>query len=80
MIPRVASPDREKHLQHLDNFFAALAANGRAINMEKCVFAIPTLEFLGKGLQVCKTLCLIGKLKSHSHAFPCKCWINFSPR
>jgi hypothetical protein len=27
--------------------FAALAANGLAINLEKCVFAIPSLEFLG---------------------------------
>jgi hypothetical protein len=31
----------------LDKFFAALAANGLPINLEKCVFAVPTLEFLG---------------------------------
>jgi hypothetical protein len=44
---RVASPDRPTHLQHLDKFFTAFAANGLAINLEKCVFAVPTLEFLG---------------------------------
>jgi hypothetical protein len=43
----VGSPDRETHLQHLDKFFAACAANELAINLEKCVFAVPTLEFLG---------------------------------
>ncbi len=44
---QVASPNRETHLQHLDSNFLALAANGLAINLEKCVFAIQTLEFLG---------------------------------
>jgi putative transposase len=44
---RVGSPDRETHLHHLDKLFTALAVNGLAINLEKCVFAVPTLEFLG---------------------------------
>ncbi len=44
---RVGSPDRETHFQHLDKLFSALATNGLAINLEKCVFAVPTLEFLG---------------------------------
>jgi hypothetical protein len=44
---RVGSPDRETHLHHLDKLFSALAVNGLAINLEKCVFAVPTLEFLG---------------------------------
>jgi hypothetical protein len=44
---RVGSPDRETHLHHFDKLFTALAANGLAINLEKCVFAVPTLEFLG---------------------------------
>ncbi len=44
---RVGSPDRKTHLQHLDKLFTALAVNGLAINLEKCVFAVPTLEFLG---------------------------------
>jgi hypothetical protein len=43
---RVGSLDRETHLRHLEAFFAALAANGLAINLDKCVFAVPTLEFL----------------------------------
>ncbi len=29
------------------HFFAALAASGLAINLEKCVFTVPTLELLG---------------------------------
>jgi hypothetical protein len=44
---RVGSPDRETHLHHLEAFFAALATKGLAINLDKCVFAIPTLKFLG---------------------------------
>ncbi len=44
---RVGSPDRQTHLHHLEAFFKALAANGLAINLEKCVFATPSLEILG---------------------------------
>ncbi len=44
---RVGSPDRQTHLRHLEAFFSALAANGLAINLEKCVFATPSLEILG---------------------------------
>jgi hypothetical protein len=43
---RVGSPDRQTHLRHLEAFFTALAANGLAINLEKCVFATPSLEIL----------------------------------
>jgi hypothetical protein len=45
---RVCSPDRQRHLHHLEEFFKALAANGLAINLEKCVFATPSLEILGQ--------------------------------
>ncbi len=44
---RVGSPDRQTDLHHLEAFFKALAANGLAINLEKCVFATPSLEILG---------------------------------
>jgi hypothetical protein len=44
---RVGSPDRETHLHHLNKLFTALAVNGLANNLEKCVFAVPTLELLG---------------------------------
>jgi hypothetical protein len=44
---RVGSPDRQTHLRHLEVFFTAFAANGLAINLEKCVFAAPSLEILG---------------------------------
>jgi hypothetical protein len=43
----VGSPDRQTHLRHLEAFFTALATNGLAINLEKCVFATPSLEILG---------------------------------
>jgi hypothetical protein len=44
---RVGSPDRQTHFRHLEAFFTALAPNGLAINLEKCVFATPSLEILG---------------------------------
>jgi hypothetical protein len=47
---RVGSPDRQTHLHHLEEFFKALAANGLAINLEKCVFATPSLEILGHAI------------------------------
>ncbi len=43
---RVGSPDRQTNLHHLEAFFKALAANGLAINLEKCVFVTPS-ESLG---------------------------------
>jgi hypothetical protein len=53
---RVGSPDRKTHLHHLDKLFSALAVNGLAI--EKCVFAVPTLEFLGHRISAARTLSL----------------------
>jgi hypothetical protein len=44
---RVGSPDRQTHLHLLEDFFKVLAANGLTINLEKCVFATPSLEILG---------------------------------
>jgi hypothetical protein len=41
------SPDRQTHLHHLEAFLKALAANGLAINLEKCVFASPSIEIFG---------------------------------
>jgi hypothetical protein len=46
----VGSPDRQTHLHHLEAFIKALAANGLAINLEKCVFATPSLEILGHAI------------------------------
>jgi hypothetical protein len=48
----VGSPDRQTHLRHLEAFFSALATNGLAINLEKCVFAAPSLEILGHTILV----------------------------
>jgi hypothetical protein len=47
---RVGSPDKQTHLRHLEVFFNALATNGLAINLEKCVFAVLSLEMEIKAL------------------------------
>jgi hypothetical protein len=43
----VNSWDRQTHLRHLEAFFTALDTNSLAINLEKCVFAAPSLVILG---------------------------------
>jgi cleavage and polyadenylation specificity factor subunit 1 len=43
----VFSKSKEEHWTHLRTLFAILAANGLALNLEKCVFAVPELDFLG---------------------------------
>jgi hypothetical protein len=48
----VGSLDRHTYLRHLEAFFTALAANGLAINLEKCVFATPSLDILGHRISV----------------------------
>ncbi len=42
----VDSPDRQTHLRHLEVFFNALAANGLAINLEKCFLQCSLWKFL----------------------------------
>jgi hypothetical protein len=43
----VFSKSKEEHWTHLRMLFAILAANGLALNLEKCVFAVLELDFLG---------------------------------
>ena len=43
----VFSKSKEEHWTHLRALFAILVANGLALNLEKCVFAVPELDFLG---------------------------------
>ncbi len=43
----VFSKSKEEHWAHLRTLFAILAANGLALNLEKCVFAVPEQDFLG---------------------------------
>jgi hypothetical protein len=43
----VFSKSKEEHWTHLRTLFAILAANGLTLNLEKCVFAVPELDFLG---------------------------------
>jgi hypothetical protein len=49
---RVGSPDRQTHLRHLEIFFITLATNGLTINLEKCIFAVPSLEILSHNISV----------------------------
>ncbi len=48
---RVRSPDRKMHLHHLEAFFAALAANGLAINLDKCVLQFQLWNPLARTFQ-----------------------------
>ncbi len=41
---------RQTYLIYLEALFAALAANGLAINLAKSVFTVPTLEILGHNI------------------------------
>jgi hypothetical protein len=43
----VFSKSKEQHWTHLRTLFAILAANGLALNLEKCIFAVSELDFLG---------------------------------
>jgi hypothetical protein len=52
---RVSSLDRQTHLRHLETFFKALATNGLTSNLEKCVFAAPSLEILGHTISAAGT-------------------------
>jgi hypothetical protein len=44
---RIVSKTEAEHLDHLDHFFAVLAANGLIINLSRCTFMVPELEVLG---------------------------------
>jgi hypothetical protein len=49
----VSSPDRQTYRHcNLEAFFTAVAINGLAINLEKCVFATPSREILGHMISV----------------------------
>jgi hypothetical protein len=43
----VFSKSKEQHWTHLCTLFAILTANGLALNLDKCVFAVSELDFLG---------------------------------
>jgi hypothetical protein len=44
----VHSKTKEQHWEHLRTLFAIRATNGLALNLEKCLFAIAELYFLGQ--------------------------------
>jgi hypothetical protein len=46
----VATRDIDQHMADLRAVFQRLADNGLAINLEKCEFAVPELDFLGHRL------------------------------
>jgi len=43
----VASPNRQQHTSDLRDVFQRLRAAGLVVNAEKCLFAVPELDFLG---------------------------------
>ena len=43
----VGSQAAEGHLAQLEQVFQILEKNGLAINLEKCIFLAPEIEFLG---------------------------------
>jgi RNase H-like domain found in reverse transcriptase len=47
----VASTSVDKHEEHLRQVLGLLAKNGLVINLDKCVFSRPSLEFLGHQVQ-----------------------------
>lgn len=46
----VASPDRSTHMEHLRAVLQRLQSAGLVLNIDKCVFAQPTVDFLGHRL------------------------------
>ncbi len=46
----IASRNIEEHRHHLGKFFEKLEENRLVINSDKCVIAVPELEFLGHSL------------------------------
>ncbi len=50
--PRVSSPDWQTHLIQLEAFFFCPVCQWPCPNLEKCVFADPTLEILGHTILV----------------------------
>ena len=52
----IASKTLEEHMEHLRQFFSILQANGLTINPEKCVFAAPSVTFLGHHVSAAGTV------------------------
>ena len=46
----IASRNSEEHLQHVQLLFTRLEQHGLVVNPDKCVFAVPRLEFLGHSI------------------------------
>jgi hypothetical protein len=45
---RVGSPDRQTLFRHLEALINVVATSVLAMNLEKCIFAAPSLEILGQ--------------------------------
>jgi hypothetical protein len=56
----VSSPDRQTHLIPLEALFAALAPSGLAINLAKCVFAVPNFGILSHTISAVASAPLAG--------------------
>jgi hypothetical protein len=60
---RGASRDMEQHMADLRAVFQRLADNSLAINLEKCEFAVPELDFLGHRLSAAGVTPLVNSLQ-----------------
>jgi hypothetical protein len=59
----VFSKSKEQHWTHLRALFAILAANGLALNLEKCIFAVSKLDFLGHRISAVGVALLRGNVQ-----------------
>ncbi len=71
----ITSPDLEAHQQHLRVVFERLRLFSRVINLEKCVFAVDSFEFLGhvvsaQGARPITSYVEGGGKKGHHHLPP----------
>jgi hypothetical protein len=62
---RVFSKSREQHWTQLRTLFAILASNDLALNLEKCVFAVSELDFLGHRISAAGIAPPLGQYPAH---------------
>ena len=62
----VASPDLPTHMQHLQAVFSRLQEAGLVLNVKKCEFAKPVVEFLGHSISSSGSTPLVDKVAAIS--------------
>ena len=79
---RVASRSPQEHMEHLFILFQRLREFGLVINLEKCTFNVPEIEFLGHTVSACGALPLSSPMWRLSRSFQsqlpsrtCRCFL-----